>query len=283
MPLSRRSFLRTLIRATALLGASAASGAGYSMFAEPGWLSVERVDVPIRNLPHGLAGLRIAQLSDLHASPQIAPAQLAQAASAVLREQPDLVVLTGDYVTHGLEHLPDAIAAIAMLAAPLGVFAVLGNHDHWTGAAGAVERALEQSGARVLSNRAVQLMVGGEALWLAGVDDVWEERADLEAALEAVPPGATTVLLAHEPDFADTAARHAIALQLSGHSHGGQVRLPFLGAPVLPFLGQRYPIGLQRVPGSDTLVYTNRGIGMVSPAVRFNCRPEVAILRLVAA
>lgn len=279
--ISRRRFIKTAFRTSAILGAMAASGAGYGLYAEPHWLSVEHIDVPIVNLPSALHGMRIAQLSDIHASAEIAPQQIEQAVAAVLHEQPDLIALTGDYVTHGFKHVPD-LASFATLRAPLGVYAVLGNHDHWTGMPERIEQALTGHGIQILKNAHVQIRTGGaDDLWLAGVDDVWEQGADLQAALQGIPAKATTVLLAHEPDFADISAQRGVQLQLSGHSHGGQVRLPLLGAPILPWLGQRYPIGLQRVPGTQTLVYTNRGIGMVKPAVRVNCRPEVTILRLV--
>ena len=109
--------------------------------------------------------------------------------------------------------------------------------------------------------------------------DVWGRKPDLEAALAGVPKGAFRLLLCHEPDYADIAAARRIPLQLSGHSHGGQVRLPLLGAPILPYLGRKYPIGLQRA-GTSTLVYTNVGVGTIAPPVRFNCRPEVTQLTL---
>jgi hypothetical protein len=116
-------------------------------------------------------------------------------------------------------------------------------------------------------------------LWLAAVDDVWEGQADLDAALAGAPPGATAVLLAHEPDFADTvAADGRAALQLSGHSHGGQVRLPLLGPPVLPYLARRYPAGLYRAGRMQ--LYVTRGVGVIAPPVRFNCRPEVTVITL---
>jgi predicted MPP superfamily phosphohydrolase len=135
----------------------------------------------------------------------------------------------------------------------------------------------------VLVDEYVRIPTGGGDLWLVGVDDPWATGDNLDRALQGIPDGVMRVLLAHEPDYADRASERQIPLQLSGHSHGGQVRLPFLGAPILPYMGTRYPIGLQRVPGTLTQVYTNRGIGMVQPAVRFNCRPEVTILRLIAA
>jgi len=155
------------------------------------------------------------------------------------------------------------------------VLACLGNHDHWTDA-DAVAGALSDAGLTMLRNAAREVADG---LWVAAVDDVWEQQADLGKALEGAPAGAIIVLLAHEPDYADeVAADGRVSLQLSGHSHGGQVRLPFIGAPFLPYLGRKYPAGLYRVGGM--WLYVNRGVGLISPAVRFNCRPEVTLLTL---
>ena len=158
------------------------------------------------------------------------------------------------------------------------MLACLGNHEHWTDA-DAVAGALADAGITVLRNAAQEIR---EGLWVAAVDDVWEQHADLEKALDKVPTGATIVLLAHEPDYADeVAADGRVSLQLSGHSHGGQVRLPFVGPPALPYLGRKYPAGLYRVGG--TWLYVNRGVGALGPPVRFNCRPEVTLLTLRAA
>jgi hypothetical protein len=277
---SRRTFLGNLLRAGAGLGALSAMGAGYTFYGEPGWLAVERVSVPIRNLPQALEGITIAQLSDLHASSVVRIEHITQAIEVANRQRPDLIVLTGDYVTDELAFIPIVANAIAGLSAPLGVYAVLGNHDYWIGAPERVVAALEDAGVTVLRNTHKQLVVRDSAIWLAGVDDVWEEQNDIDAALQGIPNDAFTVLLAHEPDFADVAAQRSVQLQLSGHTHGGQVRVPFLGAPALPPLGRRYPIGLQRVPNRTTQVYTNRGIGLISPSVRLNCRPEVTVLTL---
>jgi len=158
-----------------------------------------------------------------------------------------------------------------------GALASLGNHDHWTDA-DTVAGALSDAGLTVLRNAAREVADG---LWIAAVDDVWEQRADLDQALADVPASATVVLLAHEPDYADTvAAGGRVSLQLSGHSHGGQIRVPFVGPLVLPRLAHKYPAGLYRV--SRMWLYVNRGVGLVRPAVRFNCRPEVTLLKLQA-
>lgn len=278
-PISRRTILAAFLKTSAALAISTAASGSYSVYAEPNWLSVERRDVRIPNLPPALAGLRIAHLSDLHASPETNPELIAAAVAACNRERPDLVALTGDYVSNGLGFLPD-LAPLASLRAPLGVYGVLGNHDHWSHAPSTIADALSQMGVHMLTNASARVTLRGGGLWIAGVDDVWEKKHDLAAALHGITPGDPTVLLAHEPDFADIAAQHGVRLQLSGHSHGGQVRLPFVGAPFLPPLAERYPVDLQRVAGGDAWVYTSRGIGNARPAVRFSCRPEVTILRL---
>lgn len=281
--MSRRSFLKAFARSTAALMVAGSVGAGYSYYVEPSWLSIDQTDVPIRGLPDALYGLKIAHLSDLHVSPVVNPKAIAQAVEITNRQQPDLIVLTGDFVTNGTEYIRVAARTISQLRAPLGVYATLGNHDHWTNVPERIEAEFADAGITPLLNRNVRIPVPNSTFWLAGVDDIWEEKADLSAALHGIPEDAITFLLAHEPDFADTAGRRNIALQFSGHSHGGQVRLPLFGPPILPWLGRRYPIGLQRVRDSTMQVYTSRGIGVVWPEVRLNCRPEVAILRLVPA
>lgn len=282
-PITRRTFLKAAARTGLALTGVGALGAGYTIYGEPGWLAVERVDVPIRRLPAALQGLTIAHLSDLHVSRATSAEHVAEAVALANRQRPDLVVLTGDYITDDPAFIPAAARAVAGLRAPLGVYAVLGNHDHWSGAADRIVSSFEDAGVAVLGNAHRRLPVRDGAVWLAGVDDPWLGRDDLAHALRGAPEGDLRVLLAHEPDFADTAARQGVQLQLSGHSHGGQVRLPLTGHVVVPPMSERYPIGLQRVRGSSALVYTSRGIGVVAPAVRFNCRPEVAILRLRAA
>jgi predicted MPP superfamily phosphohydrolase len=153
----------------------------------------------------------------------------------------------------------------------------MGNHD----AVGYPERviaALENHQIPVLRNRAVPVERGGARIWLAGIDDILNGRPDLNATLAGIPPGETTILLAHEPDFADKVAYRPVDLQLSGHSHGGQVWIPGMGAPWLPTLARRYPRGLYRI-GSLTL-YTNIGVGTIRAPIRINCPPEVSLITL---
>lgn len=276
--LTRRTFLRRTLAAGLGLGLAGAACGSYARLLEPRWFDVEEVTIPLPRLPRTLDGLTIAHLSDLHLGPYLGAAELAHAVEMVQRLSPQLVVISGDFVSRGSEwQREEMLAPLAALQAVSGVFAVLGNHDHWTDPAW-VAATVQRLGVTVLSNSAHRLSDSEHGLWLIGVDDIWVGAEDLERALVGVPESSCRLLLAHEPDFADKAARWGIDLQLSGHSHGGQVRLPLLGAPLLPLWGRKYPIGLQRA--GDTWVYTNRGLGVIEPPVRFNCRPEVTLLTL---
>jgi len=275
---TRRAFLQRMLAAGLGLGLAGVGCGSYARLLEPRWFDVEEVTVPLMRLPQSLDGLTVGLLSDLHLGPYLGAPELAYAVEMVQRLRPQLVVISGDFVSRGSEwQRAEMLSPLGALRAPLGVFAVLGNHDHWTNATW-VAAAVQRQGITVLSNSARRLSDAGQGLWLVGVDDIWVGAEDLPRALAGVPDRACRLLLVHEPDFADKAARWALDLQLSGHSHGGQVRLPLLGAPLLPLWGQKYPIGLQRA--GDTWVYTNRGLGVIEPPVRFNCRPEVTRLTL---
>ncbi|HDQ71289.1 MAG TPA: metallophosphoesterase, partial [Chloroflexi bacterium] len=241
----------------------------------PNWPTIRRVSIPITGLPVALDGYTIVQLSDLHRGPVVTEDDLDRAVGLALRAESDLFVLTGDFVSRTAHYALSCAQALRPLVRERPTLACLGNHDHWTDAV-TVAHALTSEGITVLRNESLNV---AEGLWVAAVDDVWERRADLGRALEGIPGAATIVLLVHEPDYADqVVADGRVHLQLSGHSHGGQVRLPFLGVPVLPYLARKYVAGRYQV--GHTWLYVNRGIGVVRPAVRFNCRPEVTHLTL---
>lgn len=272
---TRRYFLKLLLGSTATVGLSALGGTCYSALVEPHWLALERVNVPLIGLPTELNGFTIVQLSDLHRGSTMAQEEIAQAVEVARQQQPNLFVLTGDYVTESARYAPSCAEALSPLTVHGETLACLGNHDHWTDA-DVVADTLAQTGITVLRNAAQEVKPG---LWVAALDDVWERYADLDKALEKVPDDAVIVLLAHEPDYADeVAADGRVDLQLSGHSHGGQVRFPLLRPPILPYLGRKYPAGRYQV--DHMWLYVNRGVGMINPPVRLNCRPEVTILTL---
>jgi uncharacterized protein len=278
-PFTRRRFLGYGL--ATLTTAAVADG----FLVEPAHPLAERREIRLARLPESFAGFRIAQISDIHFGPYMSQAGVQRAVRLAQEFRPDLVALTGDFVSHPLGHSDGPTGArfaepcADVFAAWKNVpqIAVLGNHDWWNDAE-IVAGALTERGIKVLRNQSFAIERGPDRLWIAGVDDVYEGHADLTKTLAAVPRSEPTVLLAHEPDFADYAAKFPVDLQLSGHSHGGQVRIPGVGPVILPPLGEKYHTGLNRV--GQLQVYTTRGLGVINPPVRFNCPPEVTLLTL---
>ena len=249
---------------------------------EPADVEVASISLVLPRLAREFDGYRVAQISDLHAQDRMTPGGLLGLVNLVNAEAPDLTVITGDFATYSrfrslLHHVPGLAAPLRRLRAPDGVFAVLGNHDHETEPP-VVRRTLDASGVAELRNAVHTLRRGGAALHLCGVDDVKEGASRLDQVLEELPEEGAAVLFAHEPDFADTSAETGrFDLQISGHSHGGQARLPLLGPMFVPKLSRKYPSGLYDVGGMP--LYTNRGVG-AHPWFRFNCRPEITLFNL---
>jgi predicted MPP superfamily phosphohydrolase len=244
--------------------------------------------MPLGRLPTAFDGFTIVQLSDFHYDEVFSIVPIRKAIEIVNQLNPDLIVLTGDFVTMPMFALHDdkrwAQAAepcaklLSELRSRLGSLAVLGNHDVHTDPE-FVTAALESHGIRVLRNRAQAVEQNGERLWFCGLDSM-EAHAHIENGLRAVPQNEPVVLLVHEPDFADQASRYPVDLQLSGHSHGGQVWLPGIGAPWLPRYARKYPRGPYRVGAMP--LYTNVGLGTIRLPVRLNCTPEVTLVTLRA-
>ncbi len=277
---SRRTLLKMCGYTVLGSGVAALSTYQYSLRAETQWLQLERVTIPVKNLGSSFEGFTIVLLSDFHLYPYTEIELIRRAVDMANDLKPDLVALLGDYVLDDSDSIFELAPALARLNARHGVFSVLGNHDHWKGAT-IVRRGLKESGLPVLNNSGLTLSKGQQRLFLAGLDDGWVGRSNLSQALEKQPQDVPTILLMHEPDFADSfSADGRISVQLSSHSHGGQVRFPGIGAPVLPPYGRKYDQGLYRV--QDMWLYTNRGSGVAPPPVRFNCRPEVTEVTLAA-
>lgn len=234
---------------------------------------VDRVIVPIRGLHPDLQGFTLLLMTDFHLYPLTQPGLVEKAVSIANSLNPDLVALTGDYVWRRLDAIDELAPILAGLDAKHGVFSTLGNHDYWLDAAVITQR-MEKAGLPVLINQGVAIRQGRGTLYLGGLDDGWSGHPDLELTLNDAPQGAPVVLMCHEPDLADHISLDGrVTLQLSGHTHGGQIRLPGFGAFILPYLGRKYDLGLYRV--NHMLLYTNRGIGVISEPVRYNCPPEI--------
>ncbi|HEY3329312.1 MAG TPA: metallophosphoesterase [Capsulimonadaceae bacterium] len=274
--LTRRKFLRgataSAFVATGLTGA-------YEWHYEGDRLVVTRADVHLPHWPREADGLRIGQLSDFHADYDHAVKRTSRAVAMLLREKPDIVLVTGDYVTsHYTRRLlaPTIDALKPLNEVPRGTYAVMGNHDHWGSNAQIATRLLRNAGITVLNNASVAI-AGVPGAYIVGVDDPWCDKMDLDKALHRVPKHAPKLIAMHEPDFADVVGE-GFDLQLSGHSHGGQIRVPGLPVIYVPGYSRQYPEGLQQA--KNHLVYTTRGIGMVGPQVRVFCPPEVTLLTI---
>jgi uncharacterized protein len=252
----------------------------YANQIEPGQVEVNHVHIPLPELGPAFDGYRIAQISDIHIDTWMTPERLQASVELVNRQEPDLIAITGDFVTTRLGDYAGALrAALRELRAPDGVIAVPGNHDHYRrGEIDILRRLLADCGITDLSNTFCTIWRGDDALHLAGVDDVSMRKARLDRVLAELPPAGPAVLLCHAPDFADvSAAVGRFGLQISGHTHGGQVRLPLIGALKGPHYGTLYDAGLTMVGGMR--LYVNRGLGMTLP-VRLNCRPEITVFEL---
>jgi uncharacterized protein len=277
-----------ITRRNFLLG-SGVTAAGLAFYA--GEISRHEIDIVTRpiaisNLPTPFHNYRIVQISDIHLDEYTEPFFLERIVSKVNTLAADLVLLTGDFITHGAftfmegTHAANRCAEIfTTLTAPLR-YAILGNHDVAVDAP-MVIRALSSKGTPVLVNQYLPIERNGARIWLCGVDDPSTSHPDLNLAVPAKPDG-PVILMAHEPDYADTVIAHPrgslVDLMLAGHSHGGQVRLPFVGPLILPPMGEKYPEGYYRF--NQMQLYVNRGIGTVGLPFRWNCPPEITLLTL---
>jgi hypothetical protein len=257
----------------------------YARRVEPTWLEVNSLDVPVAGLPHELVGLRVTHLSDFHLKRFVDPNYIRQSVEFANASEPHVVALTGDFVHKGSRYVEAIAELLGELRATLGVFAVLGNHDHAVrNALGIslrprlhlkVERALTQRGIRVLRNDSLVVQHNGSPFTIAGVDDLWSRSCNVSKTLAAVSPHLPAIVLAHNPRTIHHVKHHRCDLMLSGHTHGGQVQLPRLG----PLLLRRSPFrsGLYEHEGRH--LYVNKGVGHSIP-LRFATRPEVAVLKL---
>jgi predicted MPP superfamily phosphohydrolase len=259
--------------------------AGDGIVLEPNRPRVVRRELFLPRWSERMSGFTIAVLSDFHYDPYFSVHPLHAAIPIVNGLCPDLIALTGDFVTvpqvgdprKGAFAAEPCVSLLGQMTAPHGLWAIMGNHDDGTDP-GHVTRVLQSENIHVLANQSEAIEHDGARFWLAGVNDVLSGTADLPETLRPLPAGEAVVLLAHEPDFADEASRFPIDLQLSGHSHGGQIRIPLLPPLYLPPMGKKYILGEYHV-GPLTL-YTNAGLGTLLIPMRLNCPPEITLLTL---
>jgi uncharacterized protein len=280
---SRRRFLRRSLQlaigAPALAGITSAYG-----FWEASQIRLTRTTIALPYLPRAFAGKTICVLTDFHHGPFVSLRFIQEAVRRANSLRPEAFALVGDFAQKGpdtFEQLPQCLEALSKLRAPLGPFAVPGNHDKQLEGADYRE-CIESTPLTDLTNRSICLTANRQKLWLAGVDDLWWGLPDIEAALDDIPKDSAVVLLSHNPDLAELLPDQRVGLILSGHTHGGQIYQPGFGATWLPSMyGQKYCAGLVHGPASQ--VFVSRGLGESGIPLRLNCPPEINLLTLVPA
>ena len=245
----------------------------------PADFDIVQENVSIRRLDSKFNGYRIVHISDLHIGQWLSPERLKGVVQLVNEQKPDIVAITGDFVSFAVNEVAEDLArSLSKLRPNDATLAVLGNHDHWTSAE-KVRNILRESDVTNLANSVYTVQRGNAELQFAGLDDVMVNQHDLAKVISELDQTSPTILLVHEPDFADvSAATGLFDLQLSGHSHGGQFILPKVGTPFRGSHFKKYPAGRYQV--GNMVLYTNRGLGTNTFWIRINCKPEVTVLAL---
>lgn len=246
---------------------------------DPDIFDIVPVSVEMPKLDPAFNGYRLVHISDIHLGQWITAERLSGVVDLVNSQDPDLVAITGDFVSYAFDPFAQDLACSLRRLSPRdATFATLGNHDHWVGAEN-IRRVMKQGNVIDLSNDVFTLTREGAMLHIAGVDSVMENQDRLDLVMKKLPPNGPAILLAHEPDFADISSRTGrFSLQLSGHSHGGQLVIPKLGTPIRSYHFRKYPLGRYQV--GSMVQYTNRGLGTNLFWSRINCPPEITVIDL---
>jgi predicted MPP superfamily phosphohydrolase len=271
-------YRRTFVQLSLSAGAVALLGS-YPVFIERNIVLVNRYKVPINDLPLSFHGFTIAQITDIHMGFLVSSSFVEQVIHRTNSLKTDIIVCTGDYVhaKNSQREIDTVWPILSRLTARYGVYSVLGNHDHWAD----TDRSLywlEKSGQNI-RHQCKAIHKGRERILIAGAGDYWEDELKIDKVFSGSNQDDCRILLSHNPDSVDTVFETPLSLVLSGHTHGGQVDIPFWGAPILPVKNKNYSRGLIATP--KTQLFISRGIGWAILPVRFNCYPEIAVLELV--
>ena len=273
---NRRNFVLT-----GLMGSVGAFS--YARWIEPNQLSITRQEITIPGLPPALDGLVVAQLTDFHYEPDHLDELMAEAVQITNAAKPDIIALTGDFITNSDQVLRPLMAHLSRLKAQLGIYGIMGNHDGWHSRYSVFQHEFKRAGFDFLINDGSRINIKGESIFILGTDSIWSGQVNASKCYRGYCKGDPVIALVHEPDVFDplTKTNH-VSLQLSGHTHGGQCRVPLLGyAPVKVKYGKNYIYGAYEK--GESRLFVSRGLGTVGTPVRFACPPEVAILTLKAA
>ncbi len=275
--LKRRKLFK-LLGIGSLVGSA---GFGYASCIERTWLAITRVNIPIKNLPADLDGFKIAHLTDFHLDPHYPRDLLQEAVTSTLDENPDMIALTGDFISHEKSALDELLTILQPLASHKACYASVGNHDMWQFKPKEIRQKFAASGFRLLINEGEILRTSSHSpLFVYGLDSFWSGKPDRNKALLKAPPNVPIIGLIHEPDpFEQTAKDGRTTLQLSGHTHGGQCRIPLIGyAPAKVSWGKKFIHGYYQI--GESHLYVSSGLGTTALPIRFACRPEIALLTL---
>jgi uncharacterized protein len=251
----------------------------YGTKIEPNWIEVVPIHLTIAHLDRAFDRFKVLQISDLHTGIYMPESRLARIIKLVNQQQPDAIAITGDFVSkHSHFNAEKLQQQLSQLQAKSAIVSVLGNHDH-SRKIKLLKQTLAKSKIDNLDNQVYIIERGAKKLAFAGLDDPYWGTPNLKKIINQLPEQVPTILLVHEPDYIEKSAKtHKFALQLSGHSHGGQIRIPFFAPLVLPYGGRKYFVGLNQV--EDTFAYTNRGLGMTKFPIRIGSRPEITVFTL---
>ncbi|MEW9501496.1 metallophosphoesterase [Jeotgalibacillus marinus] len=280
--ISRRSFLKKVAATVLGTGVLGVGGYSYARFIEPSQITLTEITYASTRLPMGFDGLTIAQFSDTHIGFQYTEKQLEKHIKKIQSCQPDMIIFTGDLLDKPNQYkkFPSLVASLSDLDAPLGKYAVYGNHDHGACGTDIYADIMTQSGFTLLRNEAISVPRNDDKIIISGVDDPSLGQPDFKPIEKAVGSESFHILLSHAPDLADIAS--TFDLQLSGHSHGGQIQLPLFGPLIVPPYAEKYIEGRYDVPihNRDATIYVNRGLGTTRLPFRLLSIPEITLFTL---
>lgn len=247
-------------------------------YLESRWIKTKHVEIKSENIPANFNDLKIVFITDIHHGPFLSIERVRKLVKRINKLEPDVILMGGDYVHRESKYIQPVFDEFKNLESKYGLYAVLGNHDHWEDAE-LTRKLMLRNGIKICDNKSYWLEIGDERIKIGGIGDLWEDEQYLDSTINDVVENDFVILISHSPDFIEKMSTNLVDLTLSGHTHGGQVTLFGLWAPILPSkYGQKYRYGLKEF--DNTTAYISSGIGTITPPLRFFCRPEIVLFTL---
>nr|WP_205092481.1 metallophosphoesterase [Thalassobacillus pellis] len=280
--MKRRTFLKKMFGSLLAFFGLGGGTYYYARYMEPDMLTIQTETIKNTSIPESFQDFKIVQFTDTHVGFHYSLDQLKNVVDTINQQQPDLILFTGDLVDKPHEYTwdEDIVSVLEQLQAPHGKYWIYGNHDHGGYGTEVVKKTMADSGFTVLQNSSTAIQKGNGLFYLAGLDDVMLGRPNLEKALQGVDPSVFTIMMVHEPDYADYVKRFPVDVQLSGHSHGGQIQVPLFGYLVTPPHAEKYVEGFHELGDYPLQLYVSRGLGTTRLPYRFLCKPELTVFKL---